>query len=164
MILERFHARSRQEEDFPWNDSWYRWQKMSKSRGNVINPDDVVDEFGADTFRLYEMFMGAFDQTTPWSEQGVGAVTDSIDRVWKLQELVTDEEEVSEDHRYLVHTTIKKVSEDYESMKYNTAIAQMMTFVNEVNEKGKLSRGDLRVFVKLLNPVAPILQKRFGRK
>lgn len=71
---------------------------------------------------------------------------------------------MSEDHRYLVHTTIKKVSEDYESMKYNTAIAQMMTFVNEVNEKGKLSRGDLRVFVKLLNPVAPILQKRFGRK
>lgn len=139
-------------------------QKMSKSRGNVINPDDVVDEFGADTFRLYEMFMGAFDQTTPWSEQGVRGCYRFIDRVWKLQELVTDEEEVSEDHRYLVHTTIKKVSEDYESMKYNTAIAQMMTFVNEVNEKGKLSRGDLRVFVKLLNPVAPHIAEEIWEK
>lgn len=139
-------------------------QKMSKSRGNVINPDDVVDEFGADTFRLYEMFMGAFDQTTPWSEQGVRGCYRFIDMVWKLQELVTDEEEVSEDHRYLVHTTIKKVSEDYESMKYNTAIAQMMTFVNEVNEKGKLSRGDLRVFVKLLNPVAPHIAEEIWEK
>ena len=130
-------------------------EKMSKSRGNVINPDDVVDELGADAFRLYEMFMGAFDQAIPWQTDGARGCRRFLDRVWKLMEIMTNEEGVSKDMAYDVHTCIKKVSEDYEKMKFNTAIAAMMTLVNQMYSKGKVTKGELAILIQLLNPVAP---------
>ena len=130
-------------------------EKMSKSRGNVVNPDDIVAELGADAFRVYEMFMGAFDQPIPWSTQGARGCKRFLDRVWKLAELLTDEEGVSEKLKAEVHGTIKKVTEDYEKMKFNTAIAAMMSFVNEAYAAGSLSKGDFKSLLLLLNPVAP---------
>lgn len=130
-------------------------EKMSKSRGNVINPDDIVAEIGADSFRLYEMFMGAFDQAIPWSQNGAKGCRRFLDRVWRLQEIVTDGEGYSKDLSPNVHATIKKVSEDYERMKYNTAIAAMMTLVNEFYQKGQITKGELRALILLLSPVAP---------
>ena len=130
-------------------------EKMSKSRGNVINPDDVVDEIGADAFRVYEMFMGAFDQAIPWQTDGARGCRRFLDRVWKLMDMMTDEKSVSKDMAYDVHTCIKKVSEDYERMKYNTAISAMMTLVNQFYAKGSITRGEMRVLIQLLNPVAP---------
>ena len=130
-------------------------EKMSKSRGNVVNPDEIVDEIGADAFRLYEMFMGAFDQPIPWSTQGARGCKRFLDRVWRLSDLLTDEEGISERLKVNVHETIKKVTEDYEKMKFNTAIAAMMAFVNEAYSAGEISRGDLRILLILLNPVVP---------
>ncbi len=130
-------------------------EKMSKSRGNVINPDDIIDEIGADAFRLYEMFMGAFDQAIPWSTNGAKGCRRFLDRVWRLQEIVTAEEGYSAKLNSLMHETVKKVSEDYEKMKYNTAIAAMMTLVNEMFQQGSVTRGELRTLLLLLNPVAP---------
>ena len=130
-------------------------EKMSKSRGNVINPDDVVDEIGADAFRMYEMFMGAFDQAIPWQTDGARGCRRFLDRVWKLMDMMTDEKGVSRDMAYDVHTCIKKVSEDYERMKYNTAISAMMTLVNQFYARGSVTRGEMRVLLQLLNPVAP---------
>src|SRR5699024_3315344 len=128
---------------------------MSKSRGNVINPDDIVDELGADAFRMYEMFMGAFDQAIPWSTDGARGCRRFLDRVWRLQEMLVDGDGVSEDMAFDVHSCIKKVSEDYERMKYNTAIAAMMTLVNAFYAKGSVTKGELSVLIRLLNPVAP---------
>ena len=130
-------------------------EKMSKSRGNVINPDEIVAELGADAFRMYEMFMGAFDQAIPWSTDGARGCRRFLDRVWRLQEMLTDENGVSDDMAYDVHSAIKKVSEDYERMKYNTAIAAMMTLVNAFYAKGSITREELRILITLLNPVAP---------
>lgn len=130
-------------------------EKMSKSRGNVINPDDCVDEIGADSFRLYEMFMGAFDQPIPWSQSGARGCRRFLDRVWRLMEMLTDEQGVSKEMASIVHQTIKKVGEDYERMKFNTAIAQMMTLVNEFYAKGSVTKGELQALLALLCPVAP---------
>ena len=130
-------------------------EKMSKSRGNVINPDDIVRDLGADAFRLYEMFMGAFDQAIPWSTNGAKGCRRFLDRVWKLQSMVCDGEGFSKDLEAEMHQTIKKVSEDYEKMKFNTAIAAMMTLVNDFFAKGQVTRGELRMLLLLLNPVAP---------
>ena len=139
-------------------------EKMSKSRGNVINPDDIVKEIGADAFRLYEMFMGAFDQAIPWSTNGARGCFRFLERVWKLQDMVTDGEAESEPLRAVLHETIKKVSDDYERMKFNTAIAAMMSLVNEIYSKGSLSRGDLKVLLKLLNPVAPHITEEIWQR
>ena len=130
-------------------------EKMSKSRGNVINPDDIVKEIGADAFRLYEMFMGAFDQPIPWSTDGARGCYRFLERVWKLQKTVTDEQGISQKHARDVHMTIKKVSEDYEKMKFNTAIAAMMSLVNVFYSDGSLSKGDMAALLKLLYPVCP---------
>ncbi len=130
-------------------------EKMSKSRGNVVNPDDVVDELGADAFRLYEMFMGAFDQAIPWSTDGARGCRRFLDRVWRLQEIMTDGESVSKELAYDVNAAIKKVGEDYERMKYNTAIAAMMTLVNAMYDNKQVTRGELKLLCQLLNPVAP---------
>lgn len=130
-------------------------EKMSKSRGNVVNPDEIVAELGADAFRLYEMFMGAFDQPIPWSTQGARGCKRFLDRVWRLADLLTEEEGVSEKLKANVHATIKKVTEDYEKMKFNTAIAAMMSFVNDAYAAGAVSKGDLRALLILLNPVVP---------
>ena len=129
-------------------------EKMSKSRGNVINPDDIVDKMGADAFRLYEMFMGAFDQAIPWSTDGAYGCRRFLERVWRLQDMMVEGGE-SKDMRQTLHQTIKKVSEDYEKMKFNTAIAQMMTLVNGFFQKGQITTAELKILLKILNPVAP---------
>ena len=130
-------------------------EKMSKSRGNVINPDDIIAEIGADAFRMYEMFMGAFDQAIPWSTEGARGCRRFLERVWRLQDMLTADEGVRHDMEAPVNAMIKKVSEDYERMKYNTAIAAMMSYVNEIYTRGSLTRGELRALLLCLNPVSP---------
>ncbi|MCI8521162.1 MAG: leucine--tRNA ligase [Clostridia bacterium] len=130
-------------------------EKMSKSRGNVVNPDDVVNEFGADAFRTYEMFIGAFDQSTPWSQQGLKGCYKFLERVWNLQSIVTDENGYSADLEKNMHKAIKKVGDDFERMKFNTAIATMMSLVNDFSKKGSVTRGEYMTLITLLNPVAP---------
>ncbi len=130
-------------------------EKMSKSRGNVVNPDDIVRDYGADTLRTYEMFIGAFDLSASWSEDGVKGCRRFLERVWKLQDIVTDEDTYSADLETKMHQTIKKVSQDFESLKYNTAIAAMMSLINEFYRKNAVTRGELKSFLTLLNPVAP---------
>lgn len=130
-------------------------EKMSKSRGNVVNPDEVVEEFGADAFRTYEMFIGAFDQSTPWSQQGLKGCYKFIERVWNLQSIVNDEEGYSADLEKTMNKAIKKVSEDFERMKFNTAIATMMSLVNDFSKKGSVTKGEYKTLITLLNPVAP---------
>ena len=130
-------------------------EKMSKSRGNVVNPDDYINEFGADAFRMYIMFMGAFDQPIPWNEQGTRGCRKFLDRVWRLQEMLSDTGKSSAKIYSSLHGCIKKVSEDIERMKFNTAIAAMMTFVNDVYAEGTLAKEDLHTFLQLLNPFAP---------
>lgn len=130
-------------------------EKMSKSRGNVVNPDDIVNEYGADTLRTYEMFIGAFDLSASWSEQGVKGCRRFLDRVWKLQELVTEDMGYSEEMETKMHQTIKKVSQDYENLKYNTAIAALMALINDFYKNNSLTKGEFKTFITLLNPVAP---------
>ncbi len=130
-------------------------EKMSKSRGNIVNPDDIVRDYGADTLRTYEMFIGAFELAAAWSEDGVKGCRRFLERVWKLQDLVTDDEGFSKDLETKMHQTIKKVSSDYESLKYNTAIAAMMALINDFYKKGSLTRGEYKTLLLLLNPVAP---------
>ena len=127
-------------------------EKMSKSRGNVVNPDDIVKEFGADTFRTYEMFIGAFDQATPWSQQGVRGCRKFLERVWNLQDIMTDGG-IRPENESLVHKMIKKVTEDIDRMKFNTAIASMMSFINEMYAQGSITKvPDKSVFEKAVNP------------
>ncbi len=130
-------------------------EKMSKSRGNVVNPDEVVEEFGADAFRTYEMFIGAFDQSTPWSQQGLKGCYKFLERVWNLQSIVNDEEGYSVDLEKNINKAIKKVGEDFERMKFNTAIATMMSLVNDFSKKGSVTKGEYKTLITLLNPVAP---------
>ncbi|MBO4476763.1 MAG: leucine--tRNA ligase [Lachnospiraceae bacterium] len=130
-------------------------EKMSKSRGNVVNPDDIINEFGADTLRTYEMFIGAFDLAASWSQEGVKGCRRFLERVWKLQDMLVDGDEYSPEMVTKVHQTIKKVSSDYESLKYNTAIAAMMALVNDLFKAEKVTRGEFKTLLQLLNPVAP---------
>ncbi len=129
--------------------------KMSKSLGNVVNPDDIVADYGADTLRTYEMFIGAFELSAGWSEDGVKGCRRFLERVWKLQDILTDEMDYSGDLEIKMHQTIKKVSGDFENLKYNTAIAAMMTLVNELYRKNAVTRGEFKTLLALLNPVAP---------
>jgi len=139
-------------------------QKMSKSRGNVVNPDEMMDHFGADAVRLYEMFMGPLEAVKPWSTRGVEGVTRFLERVWRL--MVNEEGHVSNtvvetaptlEHQRLLHQTIKKVTEDIEALRFNTAISQMMVFTNEMTKTEQRSRGLLEPFVLILAPFAPHL-------
>lgn len=130
-------------------------EKMSKSRGNVVNPDDIVNEFGADTLRTYEMFIGAFDLAASWSQEGVKGCRRFLDRVWKLQTMISDDDNYSKALETKLHQVIKKVSSDYENLKYNTAIASMMALLNDFYKAGSVTRGELKTFLALLNPVAP---------
>ncbi len=132
-------------------------QKMSKSRGNVINPDDVVSEYGADTLRLYEMFIGDFEKTAPWSPSSIKGCKRFLDRVWALQDMIVDGDEYRAELTSSVHKTIKKVSEDIESLKFNTAIAAMMALLNEIYATGKVNKAELKTLLILLNPFAPHL-------
>jgi len=132
-------------------------EKMSKSRGNVVNPDDIVRDYGADTLRTYEMFIGAFDLSASWSDDGVKGCRRFLDRVWKLQTILTDEENYSKDLETKMHQTIKKVSSDFENLKFNTAIAAMMALINEFYKKNAVTKGEFKTLLTLLNPVAPHL-------
>ncbi|MEK9142268.1 MAG: leucine--tRNA ligase, partial [Nitrospirota bacterium] len=137
-------------------------QKMSKSRGNVVNPDEMIDQFGADAVRLYEMFMGPLEATKPWSTRGVEGVTRFLERAWRL--MVDEQGRLSNavvstapslDHQRLLHQTIKKVSEDIEALRFNTAISQMMIFTNEMTKTQQRPRAVIEPFVLLLSPFAP---------
>ena len=130
-------------------------EKMSKSRGNVVNPDDIVMVYGADTLRTYEMFIGAFDLSASWSENGVKGCRRFLDRVWKLQEILVDGNEYRSAFETKMHQTIQKVSSDFENLKYNTAIAAMMSLLNDFYKEGSINRAEFKTFLILLNPVAP---------
>ncbi len=130
-------------------------QKMSKSRGNVINPDDVVASYGADTLRLYEMFVGDFEKTAPWSTSSIKGCKRFLDRVWALQDVLTGGDEYREEVKSKIHKTIKKVSEDIENLKFNTAIAAMMELLNDIAATGSINKAELNTLLRLLNPFAP---------
>lgn len=130
-------------------------EKMSKSRGNVVNPDDIVNAFGADTLRAYEMFIGAFELSAAWSMEGVKGCRRFLERVWKLQDMLIDGENYRPEMETKIHQTIKKVSNDFESLKFNTAIAAMMALVNEFYKANSVTKGEYATLILLLNPVAP---------
>ncbi len=130
-------------------------EKMSKSRGNVVNPDDYIREYGADSFRMYIMFMGAFDQPIPWNSQGTKGCRRFLERVWRLQDMMSPEGGVRDSLKASLHGCIKKVGEDIERMKFNTAIAALMSFVNDVYAAGSVTREELRALLILLSPFAP---------
>ncbi len=130
-------------------------EKMSKSKGNVVNPDDIVDEFGADAFRTYEMFIGPFDQSTPWSMESLRGCSKFLDRVWNLQTLLVDGDEFSSDFDKMMNKAIKKISADFEEMKFNTAVATLMTMVNEFYRLKRINKAELNTLLILLNPIAP---------
>ena len=129
--------------------------KMSKSKGNVVDPNEVVDQYGADVLRTYVLFMGDYEKAAPWSESSVKGCKRFIDRIWNLQEIVTDSDEYSKELEASMHKLIKKVSEDIENMKFNTAIAAFMTVLNEIYDKGSITKGELKTLLILLNPFAP---------
>ena len=139
-------------------------EKMSKSRGNVVDPNDVVDQYGADVLRLYVLFMGDYEQAAPWSENSMKGCKRFLDRVWALQDKITDGDEYSDQFRSSMHKTIKKVSEDIEAMKFNTAIAQMMTLLNDVAAAGSMNRAEYRTLLILLNPFAPHITEELYEK
>ena len=130
-------------------------EKMSKSKGNVINPDDIVNEFGADTFRVYEMFMGPFDQTAPWSMESIRGCGKFLDRVWNMQEILVDGEEYSNEHEKMMHKAIKKVSSDIEELKFNTSVAEFMKMTNEFYKDKFINKAEYKTFLQLLNPFTP---------
>lgn len=130
-------------------------EKMSKSKGNVVNPDDIVEEFGADSFRVYEMFMGPFDQTAPWSMEGIRGCSKFLDRVWNLQEFLVDGDEYSPQFEKMIHRAIKKISLDIEEMKFNTSISTFMTMINEFYRAKSINKAEFKTFLQLLNPFAP---------
>lgn len=130
-------------------------EKMSKSRGNVVDPNDVVLEYGADVLRLYVLFMGDYEKAAPWQEQSIKGCKKFLDRVWALQDMVVDGNEYSDDLKSSIHKTIKKVSNDIENLKFNTAIAALMTLINEIYAKKSITKGELKTFITLLNPFAP---------
>ncbi|MBQ2943812.1 MAG: leucine--tRNA ligase [Ruminococcus sp.] len=129
--------------------------KMSKSRGNVVDPNEVVDVYGADVLRTYVLFMGDYEQAAPWSENSMKGCKRFIDRIWNLQEILTDGDEYSDDLSSAFHKTVKKVSEDIENMKFNTAIAALMTLINNIYTKGSINKAELKTFILLVNPFAP---------
>ena len=139
-------------------------EKMSKSRGNVVNPDDIVNEYGADTLRTYEMFIGAFDLSASWSEDGVKGCRRFLDRVWKLQDILVDGDSYSADMETKMHQTIKKVSNDFENLKFNTAIAAMMALLNDFYKKGQINKAEFATLITLLNPVAPHITEELWQK
>lgn len=130
-------------------------EKMSKSRGNVVNPDEIIDAYGADTLRVYEMFIGDFEKSIPWSQNGVKGCKKFLERVWKLQNITAGEDMFSKELESNMHRTIKKVSEDFEHLKFNTAIAALMSLLNDFYSRAKITSGELKAFLLLLNPVAP---------
>ena len=136
-------------------------EKMSKSRGNVINPDDIVRDFGADSLRLYEMFIGDFEKSAPWSQSSIRGCKRFLERVAALPDMIKGTD-FSEKLESSLHKTIKKVTEDIDNMKFNTAIATIMSFINEVYDYGSITKDELVIFIKLLCPFAPHLCEEIG--
>ena len=139
-------------------------EKMSKSKGNVINPDDIVQEFGADTFRVYEMFMGPFDQTASWSMESIRGCGKFLDRVWNLQDMLVDGDTYSPKFEKMMHKAIKKVSNDIEEMKFNTAVSTFMTMVNEFYKEKQINTAEFKTLLQLLNPFAPHMTEELYSK
>ena len=138
-------------------------EKMSKSKGNVINPDDIVNEFGADTFRVYEMFMGPFDQVAAWSMESIRGCSKFLDRVWNMQNMLVDGDFYSKETEKMIHKAIKKISQDIEDMKFNTSISTFMTMVNEFYKIGKINKAEFKTFLTLLNPFAPHITEELNK-
>ena len=138
-------------------------EKMSKSKGNVVNPDDIVNEFGADSFRVYEMFMGPFDQTAPWSMESIRGCSKFLDRVWNMQTILVDGNTYSPKFEKMMHRSIKKVSSDIEEMKFNTCISTFMTMVNEFYKEKTINKAEFKTFLQLLNPFAPHITEELNR-
>lgn len=138
-------------------------EKMSKSKGNVINPDDIVNEFGADTFRVYEMFMGPFDQTAAWSMDSIRGCGKFLDRVWNMQEFLVDGDEFTPETEKIMNKAIKKVSNDIEEMKFNTCISTFMTMVNEFYKLKRINKAEFKTFLTLLNPFAPHISEELNK-
>ena len=139
-------------------------EKMSKSKGNVVNPDEIVDEFGADTFRTYEMFIGPFDQSTPWSMESLRGCSKFLDRVWNMLDILEDGDTYSKEFEKMMHKAIKKVSSDYEAMKFNTAVATFMEMVNEFYKLKRINKAEFNTFLILLNPIAPHITEELFAK
>lgn len=138
-------------------------EKMSKSKGNVINPDDIVNEFGADAFRVYEMFMGPFDQVANWSMDSIRGCGKFLDRVWNMQNMLVDGDSYSPEAEKMMHKSIKKVSQDIEEMKFNTSVSTFMTMVNEFYKLGKINKAEFKTFLILLNPFAPHMTEELNK-
>ena len=138
-------------------------EKMSKSKGNVINPDDIVNEFGADTFRVYEMFMGPFDQTAAWSMESIRGCGKFLDRVWNMQEFMVEGNSYSPEYEKMMHKAIKKVTNDIEEMKFNTCISTFMTMVNEFYKLKRINKTEFKTFLTLLNPFAPHMTEELNK-
>ena len=138
-------------------------EKMSKSKGNVINPDDIVNEFGADTFRVYEMFMGPFDQVAAWSMESIRGCGKFLDRVWNMQNMLVDGDTYSKEAEKMMYKAIKKVSQDIEDMKFNTSVSTFMTMVNEFYKLGKINKAEFKTFLTLLNPFAPHITEELNK-
>ena len=138
-------------------------EKMSKSKGNVINPDDIVNEFGADTFRVYEMFMGPFDQVAAWSMESIRGCGKFLDRVWNMQNMLVDGDNYSKETEKMMNKAIKKVSQDIEDMKFNTSVSTFMTMVNEFYKIGKINKAEFKTFLTLLNPFAPHITEELNK-
>ena len=138
-------------------------EKMSKSKGNVINPDDIVEEFGADTFRVYEMFMGPFDQVAAWSMESIRGCGKFLDRVWNLQNILVEGDTYSSELEKTIHKAIKKISEDIEEMKFNTSVSTFMTMVNEFYKINKINKFEFKTFLTLLNPFAPHITEELNK-
>ncbi len=139
-------------------------EKMSKSRGNVVNPDDIVNEFGADTLRVYEMFIGDFEKAAPWSSASIRGSRRFLERVWTLADTLIDSDEIRPEAEMSIHKTIRKVSEDIEALKFNTAIAAMMALLNDFSNLGGATRGEYGVLLQLLNPFAPHLTEELWQQ
>ncbi len=139
-------------------------EKMSKSKGNVVDPNEVVDEYGADVLRTYVLFMGDYEKAAPWSKSSVKGCKRFIDRVWGLQDILVDGDTYSKELESSIHKTIKKVTEDIENMKFNTAIAAMMTLLNVIYDNGKINKAELKAFITILNPFAPHVTEEMWEK
>ena len=139
-------------------------EKMSKSKGNVINPDDIVDEYGADTLRLYEMFMGDYEQDVPWSTDSLKGCKRFIDKIIRLKEKVVNENNYSKDLEIIINKTIKKVEHDILNMSYNTAVSSLMILANNYDDKDKITKKDYEVLLTLLNPIAPHITEQLNEE
>ena len=138
-------------------------EKMSKSKGNVINPEDIIKEFGADTFRVYEMFMGPFDQTASWSMDSIRGCFKFLDRVWNLKDMLVDGDTYSKETEKIMNKAIKKVSKDIEEMKFNTCVSTFMTMINEFTKLKRINRAEYKTFLTLLNPFAPHMTEELNQ-